>query len=146
MGRTHMFQGAMTPSFFALLMRDASQLLRPSIVMPLSSHPPPEDTATPPPLDDHPCSQALFALSDISSLFSEPASSKPGPNPSSAKLAFYAARIASTPTYILKALADEASVRASLVEREGEVDGAAVAGASRPKQEETARPRIEELP
>lgn len=137
----------MTPSFFALLMRDASRLLRPSIVTPLSSQSPSASTEGSPSLDDHPCSQAILALSDVSSLFAEPTFPKPGPNPASAKLAFYAARLVSTPTYILKALADEASIRASLMEREGELDSLANESASKSRRgQDTLKPRIEEIP
>lgn len=130
----------MAPPFFALLMRDAARLLRPSSVVPLVSTEPTESFA------DHPSASALLALSDVSGLF-ERLETSSTPHPVSAKLAFYAARVVSTPTYILAALADEAMARAGLVEQEQELDKApasetAMAEAS---QMGARKPQIEEL-
>lgn len=101
----------MTPSFFAVLMRDAEKLLRPSSVTPISSTPDNSDSFV-----DHLSATTLLALSDISVLFRSQKSS--ASNAVTAKLAFYAARIIVTPAYILTALANEAATRAKLVERE----------------------------
>ncbi|KAF7794427.1 hypothetical protein EIP86_005561 [Pleurotus ostreatoroseus] len=130
----------MTSAFFALIMRDAATLLRPAPVVTL-----PEPTPTGSPTFEsasHPSSQALHVISDIASLFQAPPPPPPPPPPSvdappppsthpstrgarpvspaSAKALFYAARVCSTPAYILGALADELTVRAGLVGREGE--------------------------
>lgn len=119
----------MTPAFFALLMRDASTLLRPSVVVPLTEA---SDTSTKDGAQmhaSHPTATTLLALSDVSALLQPPHSTTPSghkhkPSPVAAKLAFYAARVMATPTYILKALADEIAVRATLIEREGTLNGA----------------------
>lgn len=131
--------GSMTPSFFALLMRDAARLLRPSAVVAISSAAPQEAFA------DHPAADALRALSDVAALFERSAREKTKtPNPVAAKLAFYAARIVATPPYVLTALADEAVARARLVGREEELDIKQTAAAA-PGQTRAAKPRIEEL-
>ncbi|PSR73893.1 hypothetical protein PHLCEN_2v10290 [Hermanssonia centrifuga] len=150
----------MTPKFFSLLMQDAAKLLRPAPVLSLS---PTHLTSPTKEFDVHPSANALLALSDVSTLFAASPPRPPhsrAPNPTVAKLAFYGARIISTPTYILTALADETSVRANLLEREGKLDAAAMSdhimtGSSRaqspsstsatPAGPSSHRPRIEEL-
>jgi hypothetical protein len=131
----------MTPSFFSLLMCDAAKLLRPSTVVAIST------TGNPDSFMEHPSANALLVLSDTSTLFqSQPAKSS-APNPITAKLAFYAARIVSTPSYVLIALADEAVARAKLVEREEQLNKASPAEAAQGPSSETRmrKPRIEEL-
>ena len=111
----------MTSSQFALLMRDAAKLLRPANVVSLStsaSHSSVND------LINHPSINALLALSDLSSLFhpmgtAHDTLNRSIPHPCTAKLTFYAARVFHTPSYVLTALCNEASVRASFIEREG---------------------------
>jgi hypothetical protein len=107
----------MTAATFASILRDAAKLLRPTAVVSLSeapSHPQLQ-------LDEHSSSVALLALSDLSELLHgrKRAQAQAPPNPAVAKLAFYAARIIGTSTYILNALCDEAVARADLLEREG---------------------------
>ena len=118
----------MTSSFFAVLLNDASKLLRPSPVTVLPTNLTPTSPSSP--YQSHPNSQTLLALSDLSSLFSTALSI---PNDSSNaslklrqpnthithKLIFYAARIISTPTDVLRMLADELMLRAELARREG---------------------------
>lgn len=139
----------MTPAFFALLMRDSAKLLRPAPVVAVLE-------TTQQHFLQHPSANIISALSDVSALF-QPTSQdrmdsvKPAsPNPCAAKLVFYAARIASTPTAVLTALSDEALARANLIEREGtsgwNVDGDReslhTGGAP---VEKASKPRIEEL-
>ncbi|KAI0337402.1 hypothetical protein BDW22DRAFT_1415935 [Trametopsis cervina] len=113
---------AIASSLFALLMRDAATLLRPAPVVAISESVSESSHAE---LDDHPAANALLALSDLSALFahsSRPkatASQSSAPNPTVAKLAFYAARIVHTPSQVLHALVGEVAARAKLVEREG---------------------------
>lgn len=102
---------------------------------------------------DHPSANAFYALSDISLLFQKAPSRSARTHPVSplvAKIQFYAARVMSTPTYTLKALADEVVVRAKLVEREGNLNSSVPTpnmDEARPNkaQIEEGRPRIEEL-
>ncbi|KAI0684010.1 hypothetical protein BC835DRAFT_1392190 [Cytidiella melzeri] len=135
----------MVPAFFALLIRDAARLLRPQPVVFL----PEASSGLGLKLNDHPCSNALLALSDVSSLFqSSPRgvanTLKPSPpDPTVAKLAFYAARIITTSTSVLRSLCDEALARADLLEREGAgQEGLPLTSA---KVTPTVKPRIEEL-
>lgn len=118
----------MTSTFFAILLNDASKLLRPSPVTVLPTELTPASPS--PSYASHPNSQTLLALSDLSSLFSATPSihhdsSKPRPKPYQPnahithKLTFYAARIISTPTDVLRMLADELMLRVELVRREG---------------------------
>ncbi|EKM50170.1 uncharacterized protein PHACADRAFT_32993 [Phanerochaete carnosa HHB-10118-sp] len=129
--------GSMTPALFALLMRDVAKLMRPSTVVPIASSGPTESFA------DHPSANALCAISDLSALFQRSSASSV-PSAVSAKLAFYAARIVSTPAYILIALADEAMARARLVEREEDLDKIPASEAVT-EQTREAKPQIEEL-
>lgn len=146
----------MTPHLFALLMRDAARLLRPAAVVSLSTAPPDTSASE---IDQHPSISALLALSDLSSLFQSQqanrnSSKRSPPDPCTAKLTFYAARIIHTPTYIMNALCNEAMARASLVEREGLQEQGSVplvesGSATRQGPDvhvEENRPRIEELP
>ena len=125
----------MSPPFFALLMRDAEKLVRPSSIVPISSG---TDGAA---LDEHSSANALLALSDVAALFE----SKKHTSPSAvaAKLAFYAARVMVTPAHILTALANEAATRAKLVEREAQLNTTPVDTTKQSMQ--AGRRRIEEL-
>lgn len=140
----------MTSPLFALLMRDAAKLMHPASVVALTSTSLDPGASS---LTDHPSVNALLALSDLSVFFQNKRHSKqPGPkgptqDPCTAKLAFYAARIVHTPTYILSALANEAMARASLIEREDMQDqGIQVSQQQPEKKPEPVRPQIEEIP
>ncbi|CAL1715449.1 unnamed protein product [Somion occarium] len=108
--------GTMTSTFFAILLNDASKLLRPSPVTVL-----PNDTTSSSPYESHTNANALRALSDLSSFFSSTKGDKPRPANVhiTHKLTFYAARIISTPTNVLGMLADEVMLKAEAVKREG---------------------------
>jgi len=132
--------GSMTSSFLALLLRDASHLLRPSAVVEVpsaSSGDPPsialENDSSPslqllPPhfLTSHASSGTILALSDVTSLFRSRSKTTltdgaPGraSNHVTHKLAFYAARVMTTPSVALNAVADELLQKAKSVEHEG---------------------------
>ena len=145
----------MTPAFFSLLMRDTAKLIRPASVVSISSetegaHNTTHDYIT------HPSADTLRTLSDISALFQGAvvASKRHAVSAASAKSAFYSARVMVTPSYILKALADELASRARLLEREGELNGDITdikdgkelpAPSNDSLKKEVVRPRIEEL-
>lgn len=142
-------QDTMTPAFFSLLMQDAATLLRPLPVVPIASSTRIEKKHE---YADHPNANAFHALSDISLLFHKAPSRTHPVSPVVAKIQFYAARVMSTPTYTLKALADEIAVRAKLVEREGNLNSSYPTSWTRPDRGSTSivkteegRPRIEEL-
>ena len=131
-----MRQGTMTPAFFALLMRDAGNLLRPKPLVSISAA---ADSSTP--FADHPNINTLLALSDVSALFASRKSSTP--NAVTAKLRFYAARIVDTPGYLLTALANEAITRAKLVEREDRLNKTNTS--TETQSTRATKPTIEEL-
>ncbi|KAK7687637.1 hypothetical protein QCA50_008852 [Cerrena zonata] len=120
---------SMTSAFFSILLNDASRLLRPKAVTVLSPHP--SSTNTSSPYESHPNTTSLLALSDLSVFFSTPlpvnarsaksTNSKPHQTNTHVthKVAFYAARIISTPSNVLSTLADELMLRAEVVRREG---------------------------
>ena len=104
----------MNPQFFSLLLQDIAVLLRPATVTVVSS------TDSPRTLEDHPSANALRVLSDLASLFDDPpVKPKPKPNHVVHKLTFYAAYIIGTPAPMLRVLADEATMRAKTLEKEG---------------------------
>lgn len=119
----------MTSAFFSILLNDASRLLRPETVTVLSPHPSSINPSSP--YESHPNATPLLALSDLSTFFSTPLpatvhsaksiNTKPRQTNTHVthKVAFYAARIISTPSNVLSTLADELMLRAEVVKREG---------------------------
>ncbi|TCD69468.1 hypothetical protein EIP91_007594 [Steccherinum ochraceum] len=111
--------GTIAAESFTVLLRDASTLFRPHLVAQLPSETE-DSTSNAAAAPNH----VSRALNDISMLFQPPpqdASHTPGPKDThvSHKLTFYAARILTTSTSVLRMLADEIAARASQVEREG---------------------------
>ena len=126
--RTDFPQGTITPSAFALLLRDAATLLRPPFVA--------EST------DDG--APVLRALSDLHELF------KPRAPRTAAKIVFYAAQVQRTSAHLLRVVATDAGRWAAKLELEpqlGQATPAADEGAGRLGGGDTReRPRIVELP
>lgn len=96
----------MTNKLITLLLRDAARLLRPlRVTQDMSS--PASDTVS----SAHPHIMPILVLSDLNDLFSD--SRTPSkPNHIAHKIRFYAAHILSTPSAILRSLADEMNIRA----------------------------------
>ena len=122
----------MTAKSLAVLLRDASKLIRPPLV-----------TAIPDTIIDHPQEErsdrgntdnrqnnrhisdnVLPALNDLTTLFKSWDTHTPKETHVSHKLTFYAARLMSTPSAVLHLLANELAARAELVERQGVDTGA----------------------
>ncbi|CDO68391.1 hypothetical protein BN946_scf184815.g38 [Trametes cinnabarina] len=122
--------GHMNPQFFSLLLKDTAFLLRPATVTVLPSR---NSVLTPSELEAHPSANALRVLSDMAEFFSDTRTGghgrslpnarstekiHPKPNHVVHKLTFYAAYILGTPAPMLRVLADEATMRAKLLENE----------------------------
>ena len=131
----------MNPQFFSLLLQDIAVLLRPATVTVVAS---PDSTRQ---LEDHPSANALRVLSDLASLFDDNAvKTRPKPNHVVHKLTFYAAYIIGTPAPMLRVLADEATMRAKTLEKEGsERKGVHGSDVKRVHSLRMDAPRIEEL-
>ncbi|KAI9062579.1 hypothetical protein FKP32DRAFT_1573971 [Trametes sanguinea] len=127
--------GHMDSQFFSLLLKDTASLLRPATVTVLPSQ---KIASTPVDLEAHPSANALRVLSDIAEFFTDSrpgdhgkvhsdshpsTSSKPKPNHVVHKLTFYAAYILGTPAPMLRVLADEATMRAKVLENEAKQQG-----------------------
>ncbi|THH27793.1 hypothetical protein EUX98_g6390 [Antrodiella citrinella] len=130
--------GTITAKVFSVLLRDASKLVRPVLVAPISSaqttnpnHGAEGGTHLPHNQSDSDSDvDVLLAFGDIAALFKTPnqpphIGSDPPKKESHShshvahKLTFYAARVAGTPTLALHLLAAELAARADAVEREG---------------------------
>ncbi|KAI0730925.1 hypothetical protein C8Q76DRAFT_614104 [Earliella scabrosa] len=134
--------GHMDSQFFSLLLQDIAVLLRPATVTVVAS------TDSPRRLEDHPSANALRVLSDLASLFDDTSvKSKAKPNHVVHKLTFYAAYIIGTPAPMLRVLADEATMRAKTLEKEGSEGRRGVHGADVKRVHSLRQdaPRIEEL-
>ncbi|TFK39930.1 hypothetical protein BDQ12DRAFT_590462, partial [Crucibulum laeve] len=112
--------GTMTSDLFALLLRDAVELIKPRRVTQVESSSPNTSDIDP---SSHPHNMLLFVFSDLSRLFetlpsNSSANEKLKPNHVTYKLLFYAAHILSTPTPILQMLDEELSARARGFEQE----------------------------
>jgi hypothetical protein len=128
----------MDSSLFALLSRDAGQLLKPLMVTSLAGGDKENIQA-----DSHP--NAVLMLSDIASLFNPPAYNHPRKAKAIfQKLVFYAGQIVSTPAPILTAVVDELTVSALGHERNGETRNGHVTENLHPRNNVKAPP-IEEL-
>ncbi|KAH9893328.1 hypothetical protein C8Q73DRAFT_648077 [Cubamyces lactineus] len=122
--------GHMNSQFFSLLLKDTALLLRPATVTIV----PDRDSAlTSAGLEAHPSANALRVLSDLAEFFSDnsrppnsaverqpnsPSREPSKPNHVVHKLTFYAAYVLGTPTPMLRMLADEAMMRAKMLEKE----------------------------
>ncbi|KAI0333905.1 hypothetical protein GY45DRAFT_1319144 [Cubamyces sp. BRFM 1775] len=126
--------GHMHSQFFSLLLKDTALLLRPATVTVVPDR---GSALTSAELEAHPSANALRVLSDFAEFFSDDSRSPDpavqqqpnslSPQPSKAKvklnhvvhkLTFYAAYILGTPTPMLRMLADEATMRAKMLENE----------------------------
>ncbi|KAI0076593.1 hypothetical protein K474DRAFT_1684749 [Panus rudis PR-1116 ss-1] len=106
--------GSITPKSMSILLTDVVKLLRPSAITVVTQEDQSHDS--PSPYECHPSSRTLLALSDLSSLFTSPTDGSP--NHITHKLTFYAARVLSTPAFVLNTVSDEVKLRAKRVERE----------------------------
>ncbi|KAF9531708.1 hypothetical protein CPB83DRAFT_82223 [Crepidotus variabilis] len=98
--------GKMTNKLFALLLKDAASLLKPRRVSEVTmDHAETQDTSNF--LSSHPHERPLLVLSDLRNVCSKRDASKQPPHHTAHKIVFYAAHIASTPTFILERLAEE---------------------------------------
>ncbi|KII87478.1 hypothetical protein PLICRDRAFT_664480 [Plicaturopsis crispa FD-325 SS-3] len=105
----------MPGSFFYVVLRDASSLLRPAPVMEV----PHQSSFTGSPdidLSTHPCLKSILVFSDLVALFEQHRPARA--NHIVHKLTFYAAQIIGTPSEILTALADEVLARSRTAEAE----------------------------
>jgi len=104
-------KSTLSTSTFPVLMRDTSTLLRPVAVVPLIHNEVDESHPNRNPI--------LYVLSDLHQLF-QPRSQAPSSkhSPVAQKLVFYAAHVLSTPSLVLRSLADDLVVRGR--EREGD--------------------------
>ncbi|OSD04711.1 hypothetical protein PYCCODRAFT_1475794 [Trametes coccinea BRFM310] len=154
--------GHMDSRFFSLLLKDIAFLIRPATVTVIPSQ---KTVSTPADLKAHPSSNALRVLSDLVEFFSESksddhgkvqsdshpsTSSKPKPNHVVHKLTFYAAYILGTPAPMLRVLADEAIMRAKMLENEAKQQGALSGGQAQSVRrmgpgKDSAGAKIEEL-
>jgi hypothetical protein len=112
----------MTNELFSLLLRDAALLLTPLFVTELTTTPgstPGSDTM----VRSHPHRISILALSDLYDMFSTECGQdeRTGPrrgNHITQKLIFYAARILSTPSVVLRTLVQEMIDKAEMIEKE----------------------------
>lgn len=111
----------MTNELLSILLRDAATLLAPLFVTELAT--PSSAARSETVVCSHPHCMAVLALSDIHDMFSiecrqdgdtEPPGRRKG-NHITHKLIFYAAHILSTPSVILRALAQEMMDKAALI-------------------------------
>ena len=135
----------MDPKFFSLLLQDTARLLRPAkltVVASVSNDPTQN-------VEDHRSADTLRALSDLASLFDDPAATTSAkPNHVVHKLMFYAAYVLGTPAPMLRVMADEAAMRAKTLESESAKvasSGGGGSGSFRRMQSNQGGPRIEEL-
>ena len=154
-------QGHMNSQFFSLLLKDTSLLLRPATMIIVPDR---ASALTAVELETHPSANALRVLSDLAGFFSgdsrmvDPeagrhpeASSRPKskakPNYVVHKLAFYAAYVLGTPSPMLRMLADEAMMRAKMLENEAkqEPQGSSSRNVKRVGQGKEEGARIKEL-
>lgn len=115
----------MTPELFSLLLSDASALVRPSSVTPIDIQPTAVNTATADfDIASHPHKSLILVLSDLAKLFqslhpsNDSVSHNPKPNQIIHKLLFYAAHILSTPSLLLRAVAQELADRSITVKQQ----------------------------
>lgn len=104
----------MTSSLFALLLRDASHLLKPLRITPMVSSAEAPSGFT---VDSHPHCMPILVLSDLHGLFTNGGRRKESHgerkgNHVAHKLRFYAIHILSTPSVVLESIGSELEARA----------------------------------
>ena len=106
---------------FHLFVRDAATLIKPKHVVTLEGiQTETKDVSVR--LETLPQNTALYALSDLVTLFATNKDGKQKSTPAAAKLVFYAAQIASLPPPILTAFSSEVEARARALEAESTID------------------------
>ncbi|KAG6813874.1 hypothetical protein H0H92_006281 [Tricholoma furcatifolium] len=141
------FQPAQVNSgLFAVLLKDAARLLRPLPVTSVPASPPSRDYFDP---TNHPHSNAVLALSDLTKLF-EGTSKGVKKSHVTQKLLFYAAHILSTPSEILGVITEELVDRSMAYQVTTDTDrnmeeASAERGADQQKELGRQVPLIEEI-
>lgn len=108
-----------------VLLEDVAKIVRPRRIT-VTGNPSGVQERTVPLADDHPFATAIMVISDLSSLFTGHVDSSAVVRQSShieMKLTFYAARILSTPSSCLHALADEFLLLSKSMGKEGLASG-----------------------